>query len=129
MRWQEDILKEEKERLKRESDELREKWEKFLTAKENIVESGMVIKSRKFTNKKRFLILTDTCRVIYVDPKKMEYKGKVPWSDDVKEFSVIVKDDSEWRITTPSRVYYFQDVSQNASRWKEAIEKLQSEKR
>jgi len=100
MRWQEDILKEEQERLKRERDELREKWEKFLTAKENIVESGMVIKSRKFTNKKRFLIITDTCRVIYVDPKKMEYKGKVPWSDDVREFAVIVKDDTEWRITT-----------------------------
>lgn len=87
MRWQEDIIREEQERLNREKEELRQKWfedfsnllmcrEKFLYKKppENIVESGMVIKARKLSHKKRFLILTDSPRIFYVDPKKMEFK-------------------------------------------------------
>lgn len=41
---------------------------------ENIVESGMVIKARKLSRKKRFLIVTDYPRIFYVDPKKMEFK-------------------------------------------------------
>jgi hypothetical protein len=34
----------------------------------------MVIKARKLSKKKRFLILTDSPRIFYVDPKKMEFK-------------------------------------------------------
>jgi len=131
MRWQEDIIKEEQERLAREREELRLKWEKFLFKKpaENIVESGMVIKARKLSHKRRFLILTDSPRIFYVDAKKMEFKGEVTWNDDEKKFSVYVKDDVVWRINIPNRVYYFEDLSKNAQRWKEAIEKLQQEKK
>jgi hypothetical protein len=41
---------------------------------ENIVESGMVIKSRKLSKKKRYLILSDEPRLFYIDPKKMVCK-------------------------------------------------------
>eukprot|EP01127_Copromyxa_protea_P013708 TRINITY_DN3705_c0_g1_i1.p1 TRINITY_DN3705_c0_g1~~TRINITY_DN3705_c0_g1_i1.p1 ORF type:complete len:283 (-),score=51.37 TRINITY_DN3705_c0_g1_i1:5-853(-) len=130
LRWQEDIIREEQERTKREQEELRQKWEKFLYKKpyENILESGMVIKARKLSKKKRFLILTDSPRIFYVDPKKMDFKGEVPWSEDEKKLTVTVKDDVDWRITTPNRVYYFEDLEKNGQRWKEIIEKLQKEK-
>jgi len=128
-RWQEDIMREEQERLEQERAKLREQWEKFLFKKpteENIIESGMVIKARRLSHKKRFLILTDTPRLFYVDPKKKEFKGEVPWSADEQKFSVFVKDNINWQITIPNRVYYFEDLSKNAGRWKEIFEKLQS---
>uniref|UniRef100_A0A6B2L505 non-specific serine/threonine protein kinase n=1 Tax=Arcella intermedia TaxID=1963864 RepID=A0A6B2L505_9EUKA len=123
--WQEDIIKEEQERQERERTELREKWKSFLYPPENIVVSGHVIKKRKMSKKRRFLILTDTPRLFYVDPKKMELKGEILWDKTLK---VAVKNDVVWTVSIPKRVYDFEDISKEASRWKEGIEKLQKSK-
>jgi len=127
MVWQEDIIKEEQERLERERRDLREKWKAFLYPPENIIESGYVIKKRKMTRKKRFLILTDTPRIFYVDPRKMEFKGEIPW--DNMNLKVIVKNDVIWTTSIPKRVYDFEDVRKEAGRWKEAIEKCQKDQK
>jgi len=127
MVWQEDIIKEEQERLERERRDLREKWKAFLYPPENIIESGYVIKKRKMTRKKRFLILTDTPRIFYVDPRKMEFKGEIPW--DNTNLKVIVKNDVIWTTSIPKRVYDFEDVRKEAGRWKEAIEKCQKDQK
>jgi len=121
--WQEDIIKEEKERTERERNELREKWKSFLYPPENIIESGHIVKKRKMSRKRRFLILTDTPRIFYVDPRKMEFKGEIPW--DNVQLKVNVKNDVIWSISIPKRVYDLEDVSKEAARWKEAIEKCQ----
>eukprot|EP01128_Nolandella_sp_AFSM9_P004101 TRINITY_DN178_c5_g1_i1.p1 TRINITY_DN178_c5_g1~~TRINITY_DN178_c5_g1_i1.p1 ORF type:complete len:430 (-),score=117.61 TRINITY_DN178_c5_g1_i1:116-1405(-) len=125
--WQEDIIREEKERLERERKELNEKWRHFLHDDEQIIESGNIIKKRKMTRKKRFLMLTDTPRILYVDPKKMEFKGEVPWDFDPNRMKTEIKTDTLWKIITPKRVYDLEDLQRNSDRWKEAIEKCQTE--
>jgi len=75
------------------------------------------------TKKKRFLILTNTPRIFYVDPRKMEFKGEIPW--DNHQLKVTVKNDIVWNITIPKRVYDLEDVRKEAGRWKDAIEKCQ----
>jgi len=127
MIWKEDVIKEEQERLERERRDLREKWKAFLYPPENIIESGHVIKKRKMTRKRRFLILTDTPRIFYVDPRKMEFKGEIPW--DNNNLKVTIKNDIVWTISIPKRVYDLEDVSKEANRWKEAIEKCQKEQK
>jgi len=77
------------------------------------------------SRKRRFLILTDTPRIFYVDPRKMEFKGEIPW--DNMSLKVNVKNDVLWNISIPKRVYDLEDVNKEAPRWKEAIEKCQKE--
>jgi len=121
--WEEDILKEEEERLAKERKDLREKWSTFLRDDENILEHGVVIKKRKMSRKKRMLILTDLPRLFYIDPRKMELKGEIPLDHQIK---VEVKDDVIWRILIPKRIYELEDLTRDASRWQEALEKAKS---
>jgi 3-phosphoinositide dependent protein kinase-1 len=95
--WQEDIIREEEERKRRKKEEERKEWEQFLLENEQILESGLIYKRRKLSIKKRFMILTDTPRIIYIDPKKKILKGEVPWS---KKLFVEVRNDIVWRINT-----------------------------
>jgi 3-phosphoinositide dependent protein kinase-1 len=95
--WQENVLKEEEERKRREREEERRKWEKFLQPNEQIVLGGLIYKRRKGTVKLRQLILTDKPRLIYIDPKKMELKGEIPWSPMMR---VEIKSDVNWRVHT-----------------------------
>lgn len=115
--WQEDIIREEQERLEREHKELQEKWSgsisrnfsevwltsffrvAFLHPNENILEHGRIIKKRKMTRKARVLFLTDTPRIFYVDPKKNEFKGEIPW-DSGDKLKVDAKTSQLWRILT-----------------------------
>jgi len=124
--WQEDVIKEEKDRLEHEHKELREKWSTFLHAGENILESGRIIKKRKMTRKNRIMFLTDQPRILYVDPKKNEFKGEVPW-DFGDKLKVEVRNDIVWRIVTPKRIYDLEDMEHDAQRWKTAIEKTQKD--
>eukprot|EP01130_Rhizamoeba_saxonica_P011772 TRINITY_DN4899_c0_g1_i1.p1 TRINITY_DN4899_c0_g1~~TRINITY_DN4899_c0_g1_i1.p1 ORF type:complete len:406 (+),score=104.90 TRINITY_DN4899_c0_g1_i1:43-1218(+) len=74
MIWAEDVLKEEENIRRQKAEELRETWAMFLEEDEQIVESGHIIKFRKLSQKKRFLILTDKPRLLYIDEKNMEKK-------------------------------------------------------
>ena len=49
-----------------------------------------------FSAVKRQLILTDTPRIIYVDPQKMTVKGEIPWNSEI---SVDVKGARHFNIT------------------------------
>jgi len=69
------------------------------------------------------LILTDAPRIFYVDPRKMEFKGEIPW--DSTNLRVEVKSDVVWRIVIPKRIYDLEDMQKEASRWEEAIAKCQ----
>jgi len=57
----------------------------------------------------------------------MEFKGEIPW--DKENLKVTVKNDVIWTITIPKRVYDLEDVSKEAARWKQAIEKCQKEQK
>lgn len=78
---------------------LNDRWSKFLMKSENVVYTALVIKRRRFTAKKRQLILTDKPRILYVDPEKMALKGIIPWSN---ELYVIKKNAREFTIQTVS---------------------------
>lgn len=121
MTWEEDVIREEKERAEAKKNEIRQKWEKFLRNNENIIEIGMVIKTRKMSHKKRCLILTDAPRLFYVDQKKMEYKGECVISPAMK---VEVKNTIVWQIVLPGRIYYFEDLEKNSQRWADVLTEL-----
>lgn len=95
--WQEDVIKEEEERQKQIKEEERAKWNQFLLDTEEILVSGLIYKRRKLSIKKRFMILTNHPRIIYIDPKKKILKGEVPWS---RKLEVEIKNDVTWRIHT-----------------------------
>lgn len=95
--WEEDVLREEEERQRQVREAERKEWASFLLDTENILVSGLIYKRRKLSIKKRFMILTDTPRLIYIDPKVKELKGEVPWS---RKLTVEVKNDVVWRVNT-----------------------------
>jgi len=119
MTWQEEVIKEEQERLEEKKRQVRQEWEKFLKSTENIIEIGSVIKTRKLSHKKRCLILTDQPRLFYVDQKKMEFKGEITISTQLK---IEVQNNIVWRVVVPNRIYYFEDLEKNTQRWQEAVE-------
>ncbi|EPS57227.1 3-phosphoinositide-dependent protein kinase-1, partial [Genlisea aurea] len=102
------------------------KWKQLLEAGESVVMISMVKKLQKLTNKKVQLILTDKPKLIYVDPAKLVVKGNIIWSDNPNDLSVQVTDPSHFKITTPKKVFSFEDGKQKAMQWKKAIEALQS---
>ena len=63
---------------------------------ELIIHSALVWKKKGgiYLPRKRQLILTDLPRLIYVDPEKMQQKGEIPWSNEIR-----VKCQSEKRFT------------------------------
>ncbi|EFC39666.1 3-phosphoinositide-dependent protein kinase-1 [Naegleria gruberi] len=80
---------------------LNDRWSKFLMKNENVVYTALVIKRRRFTAKKRQLILTDKPRILYIDPEKMIVKGIIPWSN---ELYVVKKNSREFHIQTVEEV-------------------------
>lgn len=105
-------------RVQQARDTERAKWNKFLLDSEQILCSGHVIKRRNLSTKQRYLILTDHPRLFYIDPKKMEFKGEVPWT---KQLRVEVKSSVQWRVETGKRTYVFEDQEKNAARWQSAV--------
>ena len=81
------------------TESLNDRWSKFLMKNENVVYTALVIKRRRFTAKKRQLILTDKPRILYIDPEKMLLKGIIPWSN---ELYVVKKNSREFTIQTVS---------------------------
>jgi len=118
MIWEEDVLREEQERIKEEKEKLRKKWSQFLLDTEDIEECGMIIKTRKMSTKRRFLFLTNLPRLFYVDPKKMVLKGEIVWSNKLK---VVIKDEEFFKVVIPGRTYELQDVQKDSNRWLVAI--------
>lgn len=57
-----------------------QQWNRFLRDGESHIFSSIIHKTVGLFSKKRQLILTDTPRLIYVDPISMEQKGEIPWT-------------------------------------------------
>ncbi|KYQ90285.1 putative protein serine/threonine kinase [Tieghemostelium lacteum] len=96
-----------------------EKLNKFLNAGETILEQGLVWKRKGFSIKKRHLILTSTPRLIYVDPKKMEFRGEIPWSNQIKP--EVKGNSGNFVIQTPKRKYNMEDLDHNPQKWVDSI--------
>jgi 3-phosphoinositide dependent protein kinase-1 len=100
------------------SDSLESKWEQFLMETEKILHTGMIVKRRKMTSKKRQLILTDFPRIFYVDPERMVQMGEIPWSEGLW---VQVKNDRKFIVHTPNRKYDLESLDDQAMAWANEI--------
>jgi len=109
---------EEQKRFEQEKKDLREKWAKFLEEGEDILESGFIIKTVGISRKRRFLILTSTPRLIYIDSVRMIQKGFIKCSAELK---VLLRNDIHFRISIPGRTYNLEDLSKNSKRWGSSI--------
>lgn len=109
-----------------QKDDSEAQWSDFLEPNENLVFSGRIYKRVGLFSKKRQLILTDTPRLIYVDPDRMEFKGKIPWTTEhpVRCFVVSGKDFDVYSALT-GRTYHLTDDDDIGSQlWLERIHGL-----
>jgi hypothetical protein len=70
-----------------------------------------------------------TCRLFYVDPTSLEYKGQIPWS---AQLHAELAPKGQFRIHTPARTYYLEDAAGDeatAELWVQTICNLQARKR
>jgi len=69
--------------------------------------------------------LPSTCRLFYVDPATLEYKGHIPWSPQLRAEPGLR---GNFKIHTPQRTYYLEDAmgdSATAELWVQTICYLQ----
>eukprot|EP00003_Mantamonas_plastica_P018397 TRINITY_DN3012_c0_g2_i3.p1 TRINITY_DN3012_c0_g2~~TRINITY_DN3012_c0_g2_i3.p1 ORF type:complete len:282 (+),score=64.05 TRINITY_DN3012_c0_g2_i3:219-1064(+) len=114
-----EISAERQEKLEEQKSSM---WAKFLFPNELIVHTGLVWKRKGLSIKKRQLILTDFPRLIYIDPVKMDQKGEIVWSDNLR---AEMKNNRTFFVHTPQRTYYLDDISCNAEAWINAVTELQ----
>jgi len=113
----------DEERKKKLEAQKSSSWAQFLAEDELIVEMSTVLKKKGLFARRRQLILTDAPRLFYVDPDKLQVKGEVPWSKDLR---VEQKSNRHFLIHTPGRAYKLEDTQGSAERWVDAIGKLHS---
>lgn len=118
--FEEDMQQDVDAKRKIMQNEESEKWKKFLQDDEVILESGLVWKRKGRSVKKRQLILTNKPRILYIDTKKMQLKGEVPWGPHLRPEA---KNNIAWFIHTPKRTYILEDIPGKAQRWVDSINK------
>ncbi|MAB10903.1 MAG: hypothetical protein CME96_08570 [Hyphomonas sp.] len=124
------MSKEDKQRQEQLARQAKESpWHAFLNDGELIVKTGLVDKRRGLFSKRRQLILTDTPRLVYIDPEALEIKGEIPWSGELEpQF----KNMRTFFVHTPNRTYYLEDVERKSIAWVDTINhvlKMQREQR
>ena len=98
------------------------KWHSFLNTGENQIFTGLTLKRKGLFSKKRQLILTDTPRLLYVDPDTMELKGEVPWTFD-NPVECTILDESRFDVYAPEtkRIYHLTDREAGSQMWVDLI--------
>lgn len=117
----------------------------FLKPGELIIKTGLVDKRKGLFAKRRQLVLTDTPRLLYIDPVEKVCKGEIPWSEDLQPqcknagtFFI----QTVWRgfrlrcgvhgdsgahffffflAPQPSRTYYLEDIEKMSFTWVDTI--------
>nr|CAB3264759.1 3-phosphoinositide-dependent protein kinase 1 [Phallusia mammillata] len=114
------ITMSDEERLRRLDLQTKTKWDSYSTGG-LILKQGALQKKRGLSLKVRYFLLTDTPKLVYIDPDTMELKGEIPWSDkmqtEVKTFKVFF-------IHVPGRTYHLIDKTGNAIKWCKKIEEV-----
>eukprot|EP00475_Leptophrys_vorax_P006457 TRINITY_DN139_c1_g1_i3.p1 TRINITY_DN139_c1_g1~~TRINITY_DN139_c1_g1_i3.p1 ORF type:complete len:250 (-),score=79.39 TRINITY_DN139_c1_g1_i3:37-786(-) len=96
------------------------KWRTFLRDEERVLMQGFVQKRKGFSSKKRMLILTDAPRLVYIDARRMEQKGEIPWSNTLW---AEMKGEPAFHVHTPKRTYYLEAKDFTAQEWVTLINK------
>jgi 3-phosphoinositide dependent protein kinase-1 len=102
------------------------KYPFFLLNSEACLAEGLIVKKRFMSVKKRWLILTSTPRLFYVNEETKMIMGEIPLGKDTK---VVLQGGDKWQVEVGARNWPLQQVDGPApSEWKELIEKLIAEK-
>jgi 3-phosphoinositide dependent protein kinase-1 len=101
------------------------RWQIFLLPDEIIVHTGTIYKRKGLFSKKRQLILTDSPRLIYIDPETMELKGAIPWTRE-KPVSCVFKNGKDFDVfcSESGRFYHLSDPSMRAQNWVDKINEI-----
>lgn len=83
-----------------------------------ILKQGILFKRRGLFARKRMFLLTEGPHLFYVDIESMALKGEVHWSSFL---TLEQKSDKLFFINVPTRTYYLEDPSGNASDWVKQI--------
>jgi hypothetical protein len=94
---------------------------KHLINNERIIIKSNVIKIRRFSCKMRILILTDFPRLFYVSPKSNNFKGIIPWSDNIH---IEKKKQNSFNIITRKRIYCFDESERTSDEWIDSFDMI-----
>lgn len=96
-----------------------EKWRDFIRSGESVIESG-VVRSKKLRGRDAILLLTDTPRLVYVNPKKMVVKKEKAWTLSFS-FGMIKAPDSFFLMVNKKK-HKYKACDQDATKWLKAFE-------
>lgn len=95
-------------------------WSNFVEENELILKHGYVNKKKGLFARKRMLLLTNTPRLIYIDPVQKIKKGEIPFD---KNLSCEARNFKIFYVHTVNRIYHLEDMQGTALKWCETIEK------
>jgi len=98
------------------------RFSRFLLTNELIIREGFVYKRKGLFAKRRYLILTDRPRLLYINEETMEKKGEIPWSE---KLVAELRGSKHFFVHTPNRTYYLEDTGGWANAWVDAIQSMQ----
>ena len=102
----------------------RNRWRSFCGKRERLVFTSPVYKRKGLFTRKRQLILTDTPRLLYVDPDTMKVAGEVPWTlEDPVMPKIVSSVEFDVYAQENNRYYHFKtDEAVGSSIWFDLIE-------
>jgi hypothetical protein len=105
------------------------KYPDFLINNEACLLEGLIEKKRQLSKKKRWLVLTSSPRLFYINEDSREIMGEIPLATNPK---ITVKKDNEWRIDSAGKQWQMKSMLEGkdktkaegvtAAEWKEKIE-------
>lgn len=99
--------------------EATEKYRDFIRPGERVIESGLV-RSKKLRGRDAILLLTDTPRLVYINPKKNEVKKEKAWT---LSFSFgMVKAPDTFFLKVNKKTHKYKACDEDATRWLKAFE-------
>ncbi|EPZ31456.1 Protein kinase, catalytic domain-containing protein [Rozella allomycis CSF55] len=94
------------------------KWEEFLIGKERILKVGLVKRKKKVFSSKRYLVLTDTPRLFYVDVS-LKISKQIKFN---LETSIETQKENKFTIDTGHKKYCFEDLENKPGKWVSSIQ-------
>ena len=96
-----------------------EKWRDFIRPGEQVIECGLV-RSKKLRGRDAILLLTDTPRLVYVNPKKNVVKKEKAWT--LSLCYGMLKAPDTFFLKVNKKTHKYKDCDGNATRWLNAFD-------
>lgn len=84
-------------------------WNSFVEKEELILKFGFVNKRKGLFARRRMLLLTNTPRLIYIDPNTNIKKGEIPFD---RSLACEAKNFKIFYVHTPNRIYFLESAGE-----------------